>query len=258
VLRSGPGLAFLSVAALLVTAAAAGARGVVASCADGSVLLASRWEDVHCAGAIRMPPGVTARVGSTKHRAAALATLREADRERELEEQIAGAVSAERVSPVSLDLTTAQGDELRQLLARGQAASAAFIERPRAVGQADRMHLAHSPELEARLREEFAAAGEALPGPVLVFGLEPSPGASRPPIPAFAQGGVTFRPYPGDARQLGWIGESFLVSPHLGYVVLPAGFDLSRPLVIFWGDAVAATRPAPGEATPAGWRGGGF
>jgi hypothetical protein len=106
------------------------------------------------------------------------------------------------------------------------------------------IRLAHSRAFEERLRADLAARGSLAPGPVLLFSLEPTAAGLGAMPPSFAQRGVTFRPQPMSPSQLGWIAGADAASdrrtPRLGYVALPAGFDLTRPLVVFWGDAVAA------------------
>jgi hypothetical protein len=251
VFRALPASAFLVVAAPLVAAAIdGGGRSVIASCADGSVIFATKWEDVHCAGAIRMPPGHVPRVGSMRDRAAAIGLDREAARERDLEEQIAEAIArrpaTSRTHPAPVTLTPRERADLRHFVALGRAPAAATIEYERN-GSLDRMCLAYARWFDTRMRHAFAAWGISLTGPVLVFRLEPSASGESAPMPSFAQGGATFRPDASDARQLGWIAEGGAASrppaSRLGYVVLPSGFDVNRPLAIFWGDAVVTTRP---------------
>lgn len=90
------GSACLVVATPLMDATADDAgRTVIASCADGSVIFATKWEDVHCAGAARMPAGHVPRVASESDRAAALAWERETVRERELDAEITAAAGPE-------------------------------------------------------------------------------------------------------------------------------------------------------------------
>jgi hypothetical protein len=71
------------------------------------VVIAQRWEDVHCAGAVRMPDGYVPRVGSARDRAMAVSFEREAARERDLEAQIGRAVGGSRTdrgaAPLELD-----------------------------------------------------------------------------------------------------------------------------------------------------------
>jgi hypothetical protein len=226
-------------------------RSVVGSCADGSVIFATKWEDVHCEGAVRMPAGYVPRVASQRDRSAAVA---EVTREDALEAQIAahlvqGGAPRAHVAPVLL--MPRDYADLRRFVSRGEMLAAASIEYERGLGSLDRMRLAHSRWFDDSLREAFAELSLALTGPVLVFRLEAAPGAPGAPVPSFAQGGVTFRPDPSDPRQLGWIVDEGAGSRpdtfRLGYVVLPVGFDVDRPVAIFWGDAVVATRPARGR-----------
>lgn len=238
----------LLVAAVLPTEA----RALVAACADGSVVLARGWRDVHCAGAVEVAPGTVPPMGMPKSLPTGVPqSFRrqlEAARERDIDEQLAS-VDAAPPPLVSLDAT--QRRDLARFIELSQAAEAASIEREGGEAPPARMRIAHSRAFESKLRAVLAARGASAPGPILVFSLEPSAAAFADATPAFAQRGVTFRPRSGDRTQLGWLGE------RLGYLALPAGFELSRPLAIFWGDAVAAawlqerhssrpTRPATG------------
>ena len=104
------------------------------------------------------------------------------------------------------------------------------------------MRLAYAQEYEAKLH---AALSPSIAGPVLVFSLDH--GTLRPagePL-AFAQGGVSFRPATHDPAQLGWIpGARAAGVEQIGYVALPSGFDLTRPVAIFWGDAISVLKIA--------------
>ena len=61
---------------------------------------------------------------------------------------------------------------------------------------------------------------------------------------SFSQRGRGFRPGTGDPRELGWIDDDDARirsnNRRLGYIILPRFFEVSRPLVVFWGDTVVA------------------
>ena len=225
-----------------------GTPSVVASCADRSVIFATRPEQVRCEGAIVLPSGLIPRVGSLDDRNVAVAAQVERWRESDLDFLIAHAPrrAPYRTHPTRVSLDPGEHADLERIVALGRARAAATLENERLEGSPIRMRLAHSRAFDTQLRRNFAGRGISLDGPVLVFTLEPG-SAPRAPMPSFGQGGVTFRPDSGDARQLGWIVAGGATTPHaksrLGYVVLPAGFDVERPLAVFWGDAVTATRP---------------
>ena len=242
---------YVAAVTLLAAALPTTARALIAACADGSVVFAKRWEDVHCAGAVEVAPenmpqlGYVPRDRSAERRA--FSRQHEAMRERDLEAQLAAlpapAIQARPSAPALplVALSAAEYRDLARLVALSQERAAVAIERGAPPVQ---MRLAHSRAFEARLRADLAARGASAPGPILLFSVEPTAGSLGAMPPSFAQRGVTFRPQPMDRSQLGWIVGADAApdrgAPRLGYVALPAGFDLTRPLVVFWGDAVAA------------------
>jgi hypothetical protein len=202
------GIGRCAAAVLLLGIAWPGTAGaLIAACRDGSVVFAKRWEDVHCAGAVEVAPGEVPPLGPRP---------RNPIRERQAFRK-------------KLEATREWGIE-----AQLEALPAEPVQ----------IHLAHSRAVEARLRAELAARGSTVRGPILLFWAEPTTAELSATSPSFAQGGVTFRPQRGDPSQLGWISSSDVAVgsgvPELGYVVLPAGFDPTRPLVVFWGDGVSA------------------
>jgi hypothetical protein len=230
---------------LLASAMDAGGGLVMVSCPGGAVALAKDASDVHCAGALRMPPGRIARVRSQDDREVARAWERDVARERSLEREIEALLERRRATrpaeAAPVTLSRLEYAELRRVAAVVHAPAVASIAYRHGDGSRDRLRFAHAPWLGARLRELMP-----LPGSVLVFELHRAPALAAAPVPSFAQGGVTFRPDPSDPSQLGWVAggpaESRRGSPQLGYVALPEGFDVERPLAIFWGDEVVATR----------------
>jgi hypothetical protein len=263
-LRLVAGLGAMGLAALVPAPSGA----LVAECEDGSVVLASRWEDVHCAGAVEVAPGETPRLGAARQldrpdwRRAR--RQHEAQRELDLETQIERARTGLRPERATLrpqpaaprqapglpaceatrfELSQSEYDALSRFIELSQERAATHIDRD-AEGRA-RMRLAHSQAFEAKLRARLVAAGRDGAGTVLVFSLAPHDARLGDP-PHFGQRGSTFRPQTPDPAQLGQIvrkgGPLDEPKTRLGYVVLPAGFELGRPLLLFWGDAVAATQ----------------
>lgn len=107
-----------------------------------------------------------------------------------------------------------------------------------------RVSLAHSQAFEERVRGVAAEAG-----PVLLFSVQPGSGGRFLPNFTFVQGQGTYSPRRDDpgqlgvlSGQLGDLGADELV---LGYVVLPASFDLARPLDVYWDDRQIATTFRP-------------
>jgi hypothetical protein len=237
----------------LAAASASDAAALVAACPDGSVVFAPRWQDVHCAGAALVAPGGVPRLGlrppePSLARRQALRAQRESAREREIERQLTAALSRGALLPaVSAGPVAPPGADLQRGLAGrlGAAASGAgVLELELRGARPARLRIAHAPAFERHVRAGLAARGVEVPGPVLVFALAPAAAAAGVPVPAFAQGGVTLRPDASDPAQLGWLDSG---PTALGYVALPARFDLARPVVVFWGDAVAAAQLRPGR-----------
>jgi hypothetical protein len=242
---------YVAAGTLLAAALPTAAHALVAACADGSVVFAKRWEDVHCAGAVEVVPenvpqlGYVSRDRSAERKAFRRKheTMREGDLEAQLAAVLASAVQARPTGPALplVALSAAEYRDLARVVALGQQRTAAAIERG---GPPVQIRLTHSRAFEERLRAELAARGSSAPGAILLFSVEPTAADLGSMPPSFAQRGVTFRPQPMDPSQLGWIASGNAApdrrAPRLGYVALPAGFDLTRPLVVFWGDAVAA------------------
>ena len=106
------------------------------------------------------------------------------------------------------------------------------------------LQIAHSRAFEAQLRARQRAAENFPSGPVLVFTLEPANADLVATHLSFSQRGRGFRPGTGDPRELGWIDDDDARirsnNRRLGYIILPRFFEVSRPLVVFWGDTVVA------------------
>ncbi|MDJ0848675.1 MAG: hypothetical protein QNK04_09880 [Myxococcota bacterium] len=243
------GLAGLAALAGLV-ASAAEARALVATCEDGSIVLARDWADVRCRGAMEVEPD-DLTLGVHHSRLPDVATLRrshEAARERGLDEQLArletraadrppaGIAAGEpsrRAARVPLGPT-----ERRDLARAFRAGGAVAIARDAGNGTTLRLRIAYSSVVEERVRRHIATER-----PVLVFAIEPDGARFSGGLPSVAQGGVTFRPSLAEPDQGGRLDATGRGASR-GYIVLPAGFDPARPLALFWGDAVVAARLA--------------
>lgn len=215
---------------LLALGATADASALVASCADGSVVIAKKWEDVRCRGAMALSSGAPTPLGS------------DARQQTQLRRDWLGRVEAAREREVEAQIGAAVQRALSRLIDRSSDLATPAIERPGDAWPPLRMRLAHSQAIEAKLRAAVGALGVCAGHPVVAFWLEPTAADLTGGPPAFAQGGSTFRPDPTDPRQLGWLDPEprEVAGRRLGYVVLPADFDLERPIVLFWDDAVAA------------------
>jgi hypothetical protein len=264
-------LLILGVGALIAAPALAHA-GVVAACGDGSVILAKRWDDVNCAGAIEVAPDDVPPIGSgkkprpiawanflreqeelqrasrrppvpvnrVKKRAPAVSAVRD-----ESEDRYRSTRPSRTYSRPSLRLTAEERRDLSLLVELSQRSTPAVLEHTRAGAGTAVMQIAHSRAFEAHLHARQRAAGDYRFGPILVFSLEPAGTDLRAAPLSFVQGGPGFSPNVDDPRDFGWIGEGDTRGKakgrRLGYIVLPESFEVSRPLAAFWGDAVVAT-----------------
>jgi len=141
-------------------------------------------------------------------------------------------------APLALD-----GDEIRDLVAiveLSQQRAPAMLVEPDAREPEILLRLARSSAFEGRLRDAFAAAGQPLAGPVLVFAAEALAPYEFYANLTFAQGHVAYHPHPEDRREIGMLrgrqGALAAGEIALGYVVLPAGADLSEPIDVYWND----------------------
>lgn len=235
--------------------------GVVAVCADGSIILAKKWGDVNCAGAVEVAPADVPPIGSgIRPRSIAWANfLREQEAMRRATPPYPAAMdrrtraSADHIPSrphrsvePSLSLTRAEHRDLALLVDLSQRHSPAILTHRQAGGDSVAvLQLAHSRAFEARLHARQRAAGSLSSGPVLAFSLELPIGSSAIPPLSFVQGGRDFQPNTSDPREFGWIeggaGEVVAGDRRLGYVALPESFELSRRVAVLWGDSVVAT-----------------
>jgi hypothetical protein len=264
-------LLILGVGALMAAPALSHA-GIVAACGDGSVILAKKWEHVNCAGAIEVAPEDVPPIGSgkkprpiswanflreqeeiqrasqrpptpvhhAKNRAPDVSAVRD-----ESVDRYRSARPRSTYSRPSLRLTAEERRDLSLLVELSQRSTPAVLEHTRTGAGTAVMQIAHSRAFEAHLHARQRAAGDYRFGPILVFSLEPASTDLRAAPLSFVQGGPGFSPNVDDPRDFGWIGESNTRvetgGRRIGYIVLPESFEVSKPLAVFWGDAVVAT-----------------
>jgi hypothetical protein len=130
-------------------------------------------------------------------------------------------------------------------LAQGRAPAAFTGE----AAQGVTLRLARSAAFEPRLRELFAAQGGLPHGPVVLFAARAERTARFQPHLTFVQGHEAFQPDAADPKQLGLLagrpGELAAGDAVLGYAVLPAGIDLSRPVDVYWDDRLLTATLSP-------------
>jgi hypothetical protein len=208
---------------MLLTTPAVVRAGIVAACADGSVILAKKWTDVHCAGAVEVAP-------EDRSSQALL---------REIPSQPSPAARP------SLTLSADESRDLARLVDLSQRGTPAILELAHDGDTTAVLQIAHSRAFEAQLRARQRAAANFPLGRVLVFSLEPADSDLVATHLSFSQRGRGFRPGAGDPRELGWIdaggATTELGDRRIGYIILPRFYEVSRPLAVFWGDSVVAT-----------------
>jgi hypothetical protein len=141
----------------------------------------------------------------------------------------------------SVSLAPEEISQLASIVEAWQARAPATLVKPGASApQGMLVRVAHSAALEGRIADALAQTGESAHGPVLAFqSLAQEPGDFFANL-TFVQGHVAFHPDPADAKQIGVLsgapGAQAAGQSVLGYVVLPANVDLSKPLDVYWDD----------------------
>lgn len=265
---------------------AAARAGVVAVCADGSIMIAKKWADVNCAGAIEVAPDDVPPIGSgIRPRSIAWANFlgeqeamrRESERVRTRANRVSGrspavpTVREESLDPTrayrndnangnkralsgdlarhpsaamraSFTLTADERRDLALLVDLSQRDTPAILKFTQNGVTTASLKIAHSRAFEAKLRAHQRTASARHLGTVLVFSLEPGNADAMDTSLSFVQGGPSFRPNARNSREFGWIDDvdaaTGQATTRLGYIVLPESFEVSRPLAVFWGDAV--------------------
>jgi hypothetical protein len=149
--------------------------------------------------------------------------------------------------PRPSDLALSDG-ELRDLFylveLSQKRAPATFLRAGAAGDESLRVSIAHSQAFEERLREAGAQGG-----PVVLFTVQSAGSERFLPNFTFVQGQTTYSPRRDDPSQLGVLsgrlGDLAADDLVLGYVVLPPGIDLTRPIDVYWDDRQLATTLRP-------------
>ncbi|HXK21618.1 MAG TPA: hypothetical protein VMS55_02955 [Myxococcota bacterium] len=154
---------------------------------------------------------------------------------------VAVASAQPRPAVFKVSLAPEELTQLAGIVEAWQARAPATLVKPGASApQGMLLRVAHSAALEGRIADALAQSGETAHGPVLAFqSLAHERGDFFANL-TFVQGHVAFHPDPADAKQIGVLsgapGPQAAGQSVLGYVVLPANVDLSRPLDVYWDD----------------------
>ena len=156
----------------------------------------------------------------------------------------------QRGTPQALDLRFDERElgDLVKLIALRQSLAPATLEVKDARGNDQlRIRFAHSDSFEARVLEEIGA--DPTEQRVMAFYARASVEAEFHPNFLVVQDGRTFRPDKGDPSEVGiLVGEAGPIEAGLlvlGYVVVPARFDPTRPIQIYWNDRSLTTTLRP-------------
>lgn len=154
-------------------------------------------------------------------------------------------------SAFAVSLAPEELKQLADIVEAWQAHAPATLVKPGASApQGMLLRVARSAALEGRIGDALAQSGAASHGPVLAFQAQAiEPGDFFANL-TFVQGHVAFHPDPADRRQIGVLsgaqGPLAAGQSVLGYVVLPAGVDLTQPLDVYWDDRrIEATLQPP-------------
>jgi hypothetical protein len=162
----------------------------------------------------------------------------------------AAPVASRTASPLALERE--ELEDLVQLVAlRQQVAPATLALRDASEREQLFLRVAYSPAFEARALSDLGLNGGSEAKRVFLFSARSAAATEFFPNFLVVQDGVTFRPEPEDPREQGFlVGEAGTMDKgvlNLGYLVVPARFDPTRPLEIWWNDRSMSTTLAPGE-----------
>ncbi|HYB13265.1 MAG TPA: hypothetical protein VEG67_07330 [Myxococcota bacterium] len=149
--------------------------------------------------------------------------------------------STRHVGPTDLGLTDGELRDLFKIVELSQqSAPAEFVKQTADGREALRVTLAHAASFESRLHDSWSAAGAAAPNPVLLFSVVSKRPESFQATFTVTQGPLAEQFEATDPHQLGilqgHLGKLSRDEVVLGYLVLPARMDLSRPVDIYWDD----------------------
>jgi hypothetical protein len=157
-------------------------------------------------------------------------------------------VSAPAVSGPQLELDERELGDMVKLIALRQNLAPATLEVKDARGEDQlRIRFAHSDSFEGRVLESIGS--DPSERRVLAFYARATTETDFEPNFLVVQNGRTFRPDKSDAEEVALlVGEAGTIEAGLlvmGYVVVPADFNPSRPLEIYWNDRSLVTTLRP-------------
>jgi hypothetical protein len=145
------------------------------------------------------------------------------------------------VGPTDLGLTDGELRDLFKIVELSQqSAPAEFVKQTADGREALRITFAHAASFESRLHEGWSAAGAAGRNPVLLFSVVSKRPETFQATFTITQGPIAAQVEATDPHQLGilqgHLGKLARDEVVLGYIVLPARMDLSRPVDVYWDD----------------------
>ncbi|HBZ72314.1 MAG TPA: hypothetical protein DEP35_22300 [Deltaproteobacteria bacterium] len=152
-----------------------------------------------------------------------------------------GVPSRSSVAPTDLGLTDGELRDLFKIIELSQqSAPAEFVKQTADGREALRVTFAHAASFEGRIQDAWSAAGAAGRNPVLLFSVVSKRPETFHATFTITQGPVAAQIEATDPHQLGvlqgHLGKLARDEVVLGYIVLPAAVDLSRPLDLYWDD----------------------
>jgi hypothetical protein len=144
-------------------------------------------------------------------------------------------------SPTDLGLTDGELRDLFKIVELAQqSAPAEFVKKTADGREALRVTFAHAASFEGRLHQSWSASGTAGLNSVLLFSVVSKRSESFEPTFTITQGALAAQIDASDPHQLGilqgHLGKLGRDEVVLGYLVLPARMDLSRPVDLYWDD----------------------
>jgi hypothetical protein len=150
------------------------------------------------------------------------------------------AATSHGVSSTDLGLTDGEVRDLFKIVALSQQNAPAEFVKQTDGRDALRVSFAHAASFEARLHESWSAAGAPGANPVLLFSVVSKRSETFQPSFTVTQGALAAQIEATDPHQLGilqgHLGKLERDGVVLGYIVLPAQMDLSRPVDVYWDD----------------------
>jgi len=145
------------------------------------------------------------------------------------------------VGPSDLRMTDGELQDLFKIIELSQqSAPAEFVKQTADGREALRVTFAHALSFEGRMQESWSAAGAPGLNPVLLFSVVSKRPETFQATFTITQGALATQIEATDPHQLGilqgHLGKLGRDEVVLGYIVLPAKMDLSRPVGVYWDD----------------------